>query len=90
MTNAIVGIDLGTTFSAIAVLNEIGRPEIVPNAQGERITPSVVSIDPESKVVSVGVDAVNDLGLYPDRVITEIKRKMGGMMNLPSGFKLPF
>jgi len=33
----IVGIDLGTTFSALATLNAIGKPEIVPNADGERL-----------------------------------------------------
>lgn len=38
----IVGIDLGTTMSAIAKLNSIAKPEIVPNSEGERMTPSVV------------------------------------------------
>ena len=38
----IVGIDLGTTMSAIAVLNSLGKPEIVPNKDGDRITPSVI------------------------------------------------
>ena len=33
----IVGIDLGTTFSALAILNAIGKPEIIPNTDGERI-----------------------------------------------------
>ena len=41
----IVGIDLGTTFSALAVLNAIGKPEIVPNADGERLTPSAIFFD---------------------------------------------
>jgi len=52
----IVGIDLGTTFSGLAVLNSIGRPEIVPNADGERITPSVVFFTQEEdgKVLLVG------------------------------------
>ena len=34
----IVGIDLGTTFSALAILNSIGKPEIVPNSDGDRLT----------------------------------------------------
>ena len=36
----IAGIDLGTTYSALAVLNAIGKPQIVPNADGDRLTPS--------------------------------------------------
>ncbi|MHC4423269.1 MAG: Hsp70 family protein [Planctomycetota bacterium] len=44
----IVGIDLGTTFSALAILNSIGKPEIVPNADGERLTPSAVFFDEEN------------------------------------------
>ena len=35
----IVGIDLGTTFSSLAMLNAIGKPEIVANADGDRLTP---------------------------------------------------
>ena len=45
--NKIAGIDLGTTFSALAVLNGIGKPEIVPNADGERLTPSAIFFDEE-------------------------------------------
>ena len=70
------GIDLGTTFSAIAMLNSIGKPEIVPNSTGERITPSAVWFDDGNEVV-VGNIAKNNRGLEVDRVITEIKRKMG-------------
>ena len=38
----IVGIDLGTTFSAIAYVNQHGKPEIIPNREGDRTTPSVI------------------------------------------------
>jgi len=73
-----VGIDLGTTFSALAVLNSIGRPEIVPNAEGERITPSAIYFDEEdSTVIRVGVEALNSRYLSPDRAVRWIKRHMG-------------
>lgn len=54
----IAGIDLGTTFSAISYLNKMGRPEIIPNADGERIMPSAVYYDSASNI-QVGVEAVN-------------------------------
>ena len=47
---AIVGIDLGTTFSAIAVLDDIGNPEVVASIDNDRITPSVVYISAENKI----------------------------------------
>ncbi|MCK4998136.1 MAG: Hsp70 family protein [Anaerohalosphaera sp.] len=76
--NNIVGIDLGTTFSAIAILNTIGKPEIIPNAEGERITPSAVYFDDEdSTIIRVGVEAVNSRQLNPDRSVRWIKRHMG-------------
>jgi len=74
----IVGIDLGTTFSCIAVLDAAGKPEIVPNADGDRITPSVVfASEDEAGTLSVGEEARNDLMSNPSRGIEEIKRKMG-------------
>ena len=46
----IVGIDLGTTFSATAYLNDLGKPEIAPNFENnQRILPSVVYIDGNNK-----------------------------------------
>jgi molecular chaperone DnaK len=73
-----VGIDLGTTFSAIAVLNSIGKPEIIPNGEGERITPSAISFDEEdSQVIRVGVEAINSRYLNPQRCVRWIKRHMG-------------
>src|SRR5512133_968155 len=74
----LAGIDLGTTFSSLAVLNSIGKPEIVPNAEGERITPSIVYFDEEdSKIIRVGIEALNSRHLNPDRSIRWIKRHMG-------------
>ena len=41
----VVGIDLGTTFSAVAHVDEHGQPEIIPNAENDRMTPSVVMFE---------------------------------------------
>jgi len=74
----IVGIDLGTTFSALAILNGIGKPQIVPNADGERLTPSAIFFDEEdSELIRVGIEAVNSRHLNFDRSIRWIKRYMG-------------
>ena len=54
MTTRAVGIDLGTTFSAIAHVNKYGVPEILHNAEGERITPSVVLFEGEEVIISRG------------------------------------
>ena len=43
----IVGIDLGPTFSAIGHVNESSRPKVIPNTEGERITPSMILFDNE-------------------------------------------
>ena len=74
----IVGIDLGTTFSTLAMLNAIGKPEIVPNADGERLTPSAIFFDEENPdVIRVGVEAVNSRHLNSARSVRWIKRHMG-------------
>ena len=51
-----VGIDLGTTYSVIAHVNDVGRPETIPNAEGELLTPSVILFDGDE--VIVGREAV--------------------------------
>ena len=71
-----IGIDLGTTYSAVAVLNHAGKPEIVPNVDGERITASAVYFQQSGPVV-IGNDAVNAAGGWPDRVVRWVKREMG-------------
>ncbi len=74
----IVGIDLGTTFSALAILNGIGKPEIIPNSDGERLTPSAIFFDEEnSDITRVGVEAVNSRHLNAERSVRWIKRHMG-------------
>jgi molecular chaperone DnaK len=78
--SSIGGIDLGTTFSAMAVLNRIGRPEIVPNAEGERLTPSAIFFDEDqARTVRVGIEAINSRHLNPDRSVRWIKRHIGDM-----------
>ncbi|MHC4756518.1 MAG: Hsp70 family protein, partial [Planctomycetota bacterium] len=74
----IIGIDLGTTFSALAILNKIGKPEIVPNADGERLTPSAIFFDEEnSELIRVGIEAINSRHLNAERSVRWIKRHMG-------------
>ncbi len=69
-----IGIDLGTTFSAVAVL-EGGKPTIIPNSEGTRTTPSVVHIKDDE--IIVGQIARNQAIIDPSRTIRSIKRKMG-------------
>ncbi len=69
-----IGIDLGTTTSGLAYLRPDGNPEIVPNADGERLTPSVVYFDPHENIKLVG-SAARDGG-DPDRTVFGIKRMM--------------
>jgi molecular chaperone DnaK len=74
----IVGIDLGTTFSSLAMLNAIGKPEIVPNADGDRLTPSAIFFDEENPdLIRVGIEALNSRYLNPSRSVRWIKRHMG-------------
>jgi len=71
----VVGIDLGTTFSAIAVVNDEGKPEIIPNREGERITPSVVLFDGDAPIV--GTLARQSAVARPLNVVQFVKRQMG-------------
>lgn len=71
----IIGIDLGTTFSAVSVM-EGGTPVIIPNSEGARTTPSVVSINDDRERI-VGQAAKNQAILHPDQTVRSIKRHMG-------------
>lgn len=76
--SVIAGIDLGTTFSALAVLNKIGRPEIVPNCDGERLTASAIFFDEENAdIIRVGVEAINSRHIDSSRSVRWIKRHIG-------------
>ena len=70
-----VGIDLGTTFSAVATIDESGRPKIVHNSDGENITPSCVT--ESDGVVEVGEFARRTWGNAPDMAAGRFKRDMG-------------
>ncbi|MEW4567198.1 Hsp70 family protein [Tautonia sp. JC769] len=71
----VYGIDLGTTYSAIAYVDEHGKPVIVPNQESERITPSVVLFDGDA--IIVGNTAKESAKVEPDRVVSRVKQHMG-------------
>src|SRR5690242_2395038 len=71
----VIGIDLGTTNSCVAHMVG-GRPEVIPNAEGGRTTPSVVGFSKGGEVL-VGQVAKRQAISNPDRTIVSIKRKMG-------------
>ncbi len=71
----VVGIDLGTTFSCVALVRG-GRPEVIPNAEGERITPSAVAFTDRGEVL-VGQLARRQAILNPERTVLSVKRHMG-------------
>ncbi len=70
-----IGVDLGTTNSCVAVL-EAGEPAIIPNAEGGRVTPSVVAFSKTGEIL-VGEIAKRQAVVNPEHTIRSIKRKMG-------------
>jgi len=70
-----VGIDLGTTYSCIAYLNEHGEPVTLANQEGELATPSVVLFDRDGTVV--GTEALRNAIVQPKRVVQNSKRHIG-------------
>lgn len=75
MESPLLGIDLGTTNSLIAVWRE-GRAELIPNALGEVLTPSAVSLDEDGSIL-VGSAARARLTTHPLRSVAAFKRYMG-------------
>ena len=75
MSEIIVGIDLGTTNSEIAVYGD-GHPQVLADAAGRLILPSVVGLDPEGNLL-IGEAARNQYVLHPERTVRSIKRLMG-------------
>ncbi len=76
----VVGIDLGTTNSVVAVM-EGGEPEIISNAEGSRLTASVVAFTKEGERI-VGQVAKRQAITNPDRTIASVKREMGNEYNV--------
>ena len=72
----VFGIDLGTTYSCIAYIDEYGKPVVLKNSDGDLTTPSVVMVETEGNVI-VGSEAKRSLEIDPDRTVQFIKRKMG-------------
>ena len=71
----IIGIDLGTTNSVVAVM-EGGEPTVIPSAEGERLVPSVVAVNKNGERL-VGRTARNQAVINPENTIFSIKRFMG-------------
>ena len=71
----IIGIDLGTSTTEVAVIRN-GKPEIILNFDGEKVTPSVVGIDDSGNIL-VGESALARQIIAPEQTVIEIKRKMG-------------
>jgi len=78
----IIGIDLGTTFSVMAVM-EGGEPTVIPTAEGSRLCPSVVAVNPKTGERMVGWVAKRQAITNPENTIYSIKRLMGRKFNDP-------
>lgn len=73
--NPAIGIDLGTTFSVISMLDSSGRPSTIPNAEGDLTTPSAVYFDDDA--ILVGKEALKAGRVDPSRLVQFAKRDMG-------------
>ena len=72
----IIGIDLGTTNSVVAVM-EGGEPVVIPSSEGPRLIPSVVAVNPKTHERSVGQVARRQAVVNPENTIFSVKRLMG-------------
>ena len=82
MNDIIIGIDLGTTNSEVAVVQE-GRTHII-EVDGSKILPSMVGLADDGALL-VGQAARNQYVLYPERTVRSVKRRMGEDLHLPMG-----
>ena len=72
-----IGIDLGTTFSAVAMMDERkGQPVIIPNTLGEKITPSVIQFTEDGEII-VGTEAKEAYEAGESGCVSVFKRSMG-------------
>src|SRR5207302_1543883 len=78
----VIGIDLGTTNSVVAVM-EGGEPTVITNSEGNRLTPSVVAVNPKTSERMVGQVAKRQAITNPENTIFSIKRFMGRKVSDP-------
>ncbi len=78
----IIGIDLGTTNSVVAIM-EGGEPTVIPSSEGGRLIPSVVAINPKTNERLVGKVARNQAVINPENTINSVKRFMGRKFSDP-------
>ena len=83
----IIGIDLGTTYSVIAKLNDTGKPEIIENAEGKNVTPSVVEFTSETGVV-VGESAKALADSPTTTPVSDVNSTTEGVTFFPSAFSI--
>lgn len=85
----VLGIDLGTTYSAVAYLDEFGEAKIIASDNNERITPSVVFFENKENII-VGQNAKDEYELSPDKVVAFAKRNMGRKKEDSKGEGMPY
>lgn len=86
ISNKIIGIDLGTTNSCVAIMGD-RNPEVLENAEGKRTTPSVVSFNEKEKRMLVGESAKKNAAFNPEETVFSIKSKMGTSEKVKLGGK---
>ena len=72
----VFGIDLGTTYSCIAYIDEYGKPIVLKNSEGEHTTPSVAMVESESNII-IGNEAKRSIEIEPEKTVQFIKEKWG-------------
>ncbi len=72
----VFGIDLGTTYSCIAYIDDYGKPVVLKNSDGDHTTPSVAMVESGNNII-VGNEAKRSIELEPERTVQFIKRKIG-------------